>query len=100
VLFYDKNGIEARTAINWRDHFLQYLSPPPLNGAGQAVTQVRARYQLDASAFYHFNKNLAVFAEGENLTNTYVLKYAYYENQFLYAEDSGRRFKVGVRATF
>ena len=41
VLFYDKHGIEARIAYNWRDHFLQYLAPPPLNGAGQAVTQVR-----------------------------------------------------------
>jgi iron complex outermembrane receptor protein len=100
VLFYDKNGFEARAAVNWRDRFLQYLSPPPLNGAGQAVTQVRGRYQLDASTFYHFNKNFAIFAAGENLTNTYVLKYAYYGNQFLYAEDSGRRFKLGVRATF
>jgi iron complex outermembrane recepter protein len=100
VLFYDKNPWEARLALNWRDHFLQYLAPPPLNGAGQAVTQVRARYQLDASAFYHFNKNFEVFAEGENLTNTYLLKYAYYQNQFLYAEDSGRRFKLGARATF
>ncbi len=100
VLFYDKNGFEARMAVNWRDRFLQYLSPPPLNGAGQAVTQVRSRYQLDASTFYHFNRNFAIFAEGENLTNTYVLKYAYYQNQFLYAEDSGRRFKLGVRATF
>ena len=100
VLFYDKHSWEARLAVNWRDHFLQYLAPPPLNGAGQAVTQVRARYQLDTSVFYHFNKNFSVFAEGENLTNTYLLKYAYYENQFLDAEDSGRRFKLGVRATF
>ena len=100
VLFYDKHAWEARLAVNWRDHFLQYLSPPPLNGAGQAVTQVRAQYQLDTSVFYHFNKHFAVFAEGENLTNTYLLKYAYYENQFLDAEDSGRRFKLGVRADF
>jgi TonB-dependent receptor len=100
VLFYDKNGLEVRTAVNWRDHFLQYLSPPPLNGAGQAVTQVRSRYQLDASAIYHISRSFAVFAEGENLTNTYVLKYAYYQNQFLYAEDSGRRYKLGVRAQF
>lgn len=100
VLFYDKHSWEARFAVNWRDHFLQYLAPPPLNGAGQAVTQVRARYQLDFSTFYHFNKNFAVFAEGENLTNTYLLKYAFYQNQFLDAEDSGRRFKLGVRATF
>jgi iron complex outermembrane recepter protein len=100
VLFYDKGSFEARTAVNWRDHFLQYLSPPPLNGAGQAVTQVRARYQLDASATYHINRNFAIFAEGANLTNTPVLKYAYYQNQFLYAEDSGSRYKVGFRAGF
>jgi len=100
VLFYDKGSFEARAAVNWRDHFLQYLSPPPLNGAGQAVTQVRARYQLDASATYHINKNFAVFAEGVNLTNTLVLKYAYYQNQFMSAEDSGTRFKVGFRASF
>jgi hypothetical protein len=40
------------------------------------------------------------FAEGENRTNTYLLKYADYQNRFLYAADSGRRFKLGVRATF
>jgi iron complex outermembrane recepter protein len=28
------------------------------------------------------------------------LKYAYYQNQFLSAEDSGRRWKVGFRASF
>ena len=100
VLFYDKHGFEIRTALNWRDHFLQYLAPPPLNGAGQAVTQVRARYQMDFSAIYHVNENFGVFVEGENLTNQYLLKYAFYENQFLSAEDSGRRWKVGVRASF
>jgi TonB-dependent receptor len=100
VVFYDKGLFEARAAVNWRDHFLQYLSPPPLNGAGQAVTQVRARYQLDASATYHINRNFAIFAEGANLTNTPILKYAYYQNQFLYAEDSGSRYKVGFRAGF
>jgi len=100
VLFYDKGSFEARAALNWRDSFLQYLSPPPLNGAGQAVTQVRARYQLDASATYHINRNFAVFAEGANLTNTPVLKYAYYLNQFVGAEDSGTLIKVGFRAGF
>jgi outer membrane receptor protein involved in Fe transport len=79
---------------------LQLLSPPPLNGAGQAVTQVRARYQLDASATYHINRNFSVFAEGVNLTNTFLIKYAYYQNQFMSAEDSGTRFKVGFRASF
>jgi TonB-dependent receptor len=101
VLFYDdQSTFEARLALNWREDFLQYLSPPPLNGAGQAVTQVRGRYQLDASATYHLNESFAVFVEGVNLTNRPILKYAYYENQFLYAEDSGRRYKIGVRTQF
>jgi TonB-dependent receptor len=101
VLFYDdKNRFEARLAVNWRERFLQYLSPPPLNGAGQAVTHVKGRYQLDAGATYHINRSVGVFVEGVNLTDQDVLKYAYYENQFLYAERSGRRFKLGVRAQF
>lgn len=100
VAFYDNHGIEARVAFNWRDHFLQYLAPPPLNGAGQAVTQVRAYSQVDASLTYHINQNVAVFVEGANLTNTIAFKYAYYSNQFLNAEDSGRRFKLGARITF
>ncbi|WP_231739293.1 TonB-dependent receptor [Novosphingobium sp. FSW06-99] len=99
VLFYDKNGIEARIAWNWRAHFLQYLTPPP-NGAGQAVTQVRAYQQFDASLGYHLNKQYSVFFEAANLTDSKLEKYAYYTNQFLYAEDSGRRFKAGVRYNF
>ena len=71
-----------------------------MNGAGQAVTQVRGRYQFDAGATYHVNESFAVFVEGVNLTNRPILKYAYYENQFLYAEDSGRRYKIGMRAQF
>ncbi|MGH6613687.1 TonB-dependent receptor [Sphingomonas sp.] len=100
VVFYDKHGIQARVAYNWRDKFLQYLAPPPLNGAGQAVTQVRAYSQLDASLAVNVTQQIAVFAEGVNLTNSTTLKYAYYTNQFLNAEDSGRRFKVGVRLNF
>lgn len=100
VAFYDKHGIEARIALNWRDNFLQYLAPPPLNGAGQAVTQVKSYTQVDASTTYHINRNFAVFAEVANLFNQRLEKYAYYSNQFLYAEDSGRRYKFGARVNF
>lgn len=100
VAFYDKHGVQARIAYNWRDKFLQYLAPPPLNGAGQAVTQVRAYSQIDASLTVYITPQVAVFAEGVNLTNSNTLKYAYYANQFLNAEDSGRRFKLGARVNF
>ena len=100
VLYYDKGPIEARLAYNWRDKFLQYLAPPPLNGAGQAVTQVRPRYQLDFGSTYHVTDRLGVFFNAVNITNTPLLKYAYYGNQFLSAEDSGVRLNFGVRASF
>jgi peptidoglycan biosynthesis protein MviN/MurJ (putative lipid II flippase) len=51
-------------------------------------------------AFKLPNMFRALFAEGANLTDSRVLKYAYYRNQFLYAEDSGRRFKLGARVNF
>jgi TonB-dependent receptor len=100
VLYYDKGPFEARMAYNWRDKFLQYLAPPPLNGAGQAVTQVRPRYQLDFGSTYHLTDYAGIFFNVVNITNTPLLKYAYYGNQFLYAEDSGVRFNFGVRANF
>jgi len=64
------------------------------------VTQVRAYQQFDASLGYHLNKQYSVFFEAANLTDSKLEKYAYYTNQFLYAEDSGRRFKAGVRYNF
>jgi len=100
VLYYDKGPYEARLAVNWRDKFLQYIAPPPLNGAGQAVTQVRPRYQLDFGSTYHVTDYASVFFNAVNITNTPLLKYAYYGNQFLYAEDSGVRVNFGVRANF
>lgn len=100
VAFYDKNGFEARIAANWRGNFLQYLAPPPLNGAGQAVTQVKSYTQLDASIAYHISDNITVFADVANLTNARAQKYAYYTNQFLYLEDAGRRFSFGARVSF
>lgn len=100
VLYYDKGPYEARLAYNWRDKFLQYLAPPPLNGAGQAVTQVRPRYQLDFGSTYHVTDKIGVFFNAVNITNTPLLKYAYYGNQFLSAEDSGIRLNFGVRASF
>jgi hypothetical protein len=94
-----RTGSRPAWAWNWRDRFLQYLAPPPLNGAGQAVTQVRPYSQIDASATYHVTPQFSVFVEGQS-DGSRTLKYAYYTNQFLYAEDSGRRFKVGARVNF
>ena len=62
VLFYDKGGIQARLAYNWRDKFLQS------SGAGRNPTYIEAYGQLDGSASYEFLKGYTVFVEGINLT--------------------------------
>lgn len=100
VAFYDKNGLEARVAVNWRDSFLQFLSPPPLNGAGASVTQVASFTQVDASTTYHLNDQFAVFAGVANIFNEFANKEAFFSNQFLSVENSGRRYNFGLRFSY
>src|SRR3546814_7786304 len=46
VAYYDKGGLQARVAWNWRDEFLNTTGPNP------AYTE--AYWQIDASASYEF----------------------------------------------
>ena len=64
VLFYDKHGIQARLAYNWRDKFLNS------SGGGANPTYTEAYGQLDGSASYEVRKGITVFAEGINLTGS------------------------------
>jgi TonB-dependent receptor len=96
VAYYDKGPVEIRVAYNWRDKFLQSLSQT----AGNGVTNVRAFDQIDLSARYRVTDNIEIYVEGLNLANEKLLKYGRFENHFLYAEDSGRRFNVGSRFSF
>lgn len=61
VLFYDKKGVQARVAYNWRAGFL--------SSAGFDPFYVDSYGQFDASASYEIKKGLTVFAEGINITN-------------------------------
>lgn len=100
VAFYDKGGFEARVAVNWRDDFTQFLSPPPLNGAGQSVTRVKSFTQVDASTTYHINDRFALFGGVSNIFNSFAQKEAFFSNQLLSVEDSGRRWDFGFRFTY
>ncbi len=96
VGFYEKGPYQLRVAYNWRDKFLQSLT----QSNGDGVTQVAAYGQWDASGSYEVTKNLSVVFEASNLTKSVVKKYGRYTNQFLLAEDSGRRFALGLTAKF
>jgi len=93
VGYYERDALQARLAYNQRDEFLQQLTQ--LNGDG--VQFVDDYSQWDFSASYDISDSLTVFFEGLNLTEEVVTKRGRFENHFLLAEDTGRRFAIGLR---
>jgi TonB-dependent receptor len=74
VGMYEKYGITARIAYNWRSQFYQGLSF--LTGGIGTATVYRAPYGwLDASISYDVTKNFSVVLEGSNLLRTKTQTY-------------------------
>ncbi len=96
VAFYDKDGLQARIAYNWRDTFL--------NGFGEGNTPYYTEEygQLDLSVSYDLPwvEGMTVFVEGINLSEESQRVYARYENQFKSAYQYGARYNLGVRYSF
>ncbi len=92
VLFYDKHGIQARIAYNWRDQFL--------NGTGPNPTYTDAYGQVDASASWEFKPGLTVFVEGINLTNEDRKVHQRSENNVTFVSPGYGRYDIGVRYSF
>ncbi len=96
VAFYDKNGIQARIAYNWRDEFLSSTE----NNQPQFTEEFG---QWDANASYvlpWWDERAMVFIEGINITDESQRIYNRYENQLRTANQFGARYNVGFRVTF
>ncbi len=96
VGFYEQGPYQVRIAYNWRDKFLQSMTQSNGNG----VVNVAAYGQWDMSGSYAITDNISVLFEVTNLTQAVITKYGRYTNQFLLAEDAGRRIGVGLTAKF
>ncbi len=96
VGFYEQGPVQIRLAYNQRDEFVQSLTQSNGNGP----TLVEDYEQWDLSASYDITDEITVFVEGINLTEEYVHKRGRYENHLLLIEDSGRRWALGLRASF
>jgi TonB-dependent receptor len=66
-VFYEKYGISARVAYNWRSEFL--LTPRDVIVPFQPIMQAAAG-TLDASVFYEIHKGIKIGVQGVNLLNT------------------------------
>lgn len=96
VGFYESGPFQVRLAWNWRDEFVQSLTQVQ----GDGPTIVEDYQQWDLSASYDITDNISIVLEGINLTDEYVHKRGRYDNHLLLIEDSGRRWALGVRASF
>jgi len=92
VLYYDKHGLQARIAYNWRDQFLA--------GAGLNPVYTEPYGQFDASASYEFTPGFTVFVEGINLTGESRRGHLRSERNVTFASPGYARYSGGVRFTF
>ena len=92
VLYYDKGGLQARVAYNWRDQFLA--------GAGLNPVYTEPYGQFDASASYEFMPGLTGFVEGINLTAQGRRGHLRSERNVTFASPGYARYSGGFRFTF
>ena len=96
TLIYDKYGISARVAYNWRDKFLQATN----RGGARNPVYVAPFGQLDINISYDITPKLAVSLEGINLTKESLRTYGRDPNQLWFAQELDRRFLLGARYRF
>jgi len=92
VAYYDKNGLQARVAWNWRDEFLQ--------GSGPNPTYIEKYWQIDASASYEFMPGLTGFVEAINLTGEGRRGHLRSNNNVTFVSPGYARYAAGVRFSF
>lgn len=92
VLYYDKNGIQARVAYNWRDGFL--------SGYGFDPYYINPYGQFDVSASWEFRKGATVFVEGINITNADRKGHMRNDQTVFFAAPGYARYAAGLRYTF
>ena len=96
VLMFEKFGISARLAYNWRDEFLQNIN----QGSWRNPIYVEAYDQIDLSVGYDINDHIAVSFEAINLTGEDIRWHGRSVNQLWRLEDQGARFALGARYKF
>ncbi|WP_199223616.1 TonB-dependent receptor domain-containing protein, partial [Caulobacter sp. HMWF009] len=92
VAFYDKNGLQARVAYNWRDKFLA--------GKDQDPYYIKSYGQFDASASYEFRKGFTAFFEGINVLNEDRTGVRRNDRAIFFAAPGYSRYSFGVRYTY
>ncbi|KQN92414.1 TonB-dependent receptor [Sphingomonas sp. Leaf231] len=93
---YDKNGISARVAYNWRDKYLAATN----QGGNRNPLFVAPFGTLDVNVSYDVNDRIAVTLEGINLTSESVQTYGRTKRNLVFAQELKPRILLGARYRF
>jgi TonB-dependent receptor len=96
VLMFEKFGISARLAYNWRDEFLSNIN----QGNFRNPIFVEAYDQFDLNIGYDINDNFAVSFEAINLLGEDIRWHGRSDLQMWRLEDQGARYALGARYKF
>ncbi len=96
TLIFDKYGLSARLAYNWRDKFLSGINRQ--DSRNPEFTKPFG--QLDANISYDITPRFAVSIEGINLTEQKLRTYARDKSELWFGQELRRRFLLGGRFRF
>ena len=94
VVYYEKDGIQARLAYNWRNKML--INANEWGGASWEVDYG----QLDFSSSYDINDSMTVNFSVRNMTNESNWHYVDRREQVRFLSTYGRVFNLGVNMKF
>ncbi|RJF91534.1 TonB-dependent receptor [Sphingomonas cavernae] len=93
---FEKYGVSARVAYNWRDKYLSRL-----NRQGSRNPVFVAPFgTLDVSVTYDVTENIQVSFEGVNLLSEPIRTYARDRDELWFAQELSPRFYLGARYRF
>jgi len=94
---YERDGLSARVAYNWRD---KYLTQTNRDGANRNPVFVAPFGTLDVNISYDLTRNLAISFEGINLTSESLRTYGRDETNLYFAQELKPRYLFGARYRF
>ena len=104
IAFYDKNGLQARLAYNWRDSYFTGGSTQPSYKEEYEQWDISISYDLGdiVSTWEGFGGmgGLVVFMEGINITDETVRNHARSSYQANWLGQTGPRYNFGFRYTY
>jgi TonB-dependent receptor len=97
VGIYEKDGLSARLAYNWRDDFLNRVNRPASTRNPEYVDEVE---QLDLNVSYEFDSGFTVSLDAINLTGEGQRKYGRNKNATFFVQELDPRYVLSARYTF